>query len=450
MNIHFIAMGGSVMHNLALELAEHGMRVTGSDDEIRDPARTRLAEAGLLPEAEGWFPERITPELDAVIVGMHARLDNPELQRAQALGLRIYSFPEYVFEYARHKQRIVVAGSHGKTTITAMIMHVLRELGYEFDYLVGAQVDGFERMVRLSRTAPILLVEGDEYYASALDARPKFLIYEPHIVVVSGISWDHVNIFTTEEQYINQFQKLITQLPKAGVCIYNREDRTLRDMVPSHTVKEYHYPQPYVTPIYRVRQERAVIKLEGLRIPIQVFGRHNASNIAAAWEVCKQLAVTPAEFARQIARFQGAGMRLQKVYEDEHTVIIRDFAHAPSKVLASVDAVSQLYKHANVIACLELHTFSSLNKRFITQYRNTLKKVRNKIVMVNSHTLQMKKLPLLTRQDIHRAFNDRNIRFVQSSTELLQQVRTMLKGRSVILLMSSGDLDGFDYRKLPL
>ncbi|MCS6904393.1 MAG: Mur ligase family protein [Bacteroidia bacterium] len=442
--IHFIAIGGSVMHSLALELKAQGWKVTGSDDEIREPARQKLAEAGLLPSYEGWNPQIITPDLDAVILGMHARSDNPELLAAQKLGLPIYSFPEFIRHQSQNKQRIVIAGSHGKTTITAMIMHVLRSLKYDFSYLVGAPVKGFEKNVHLGKDDPILLVEGDEYLASVLDPRPKFLLYQPHLVVITGIAWDHVNVFPTVQSYNEQFVQLVKSLPKAGVCIYNREDKTVKEIVLKNYNKETQYLYPYSTPPYRVRNQRAIIKLEHIKFPLKIFGKHNASNVAAAWQVCKLLGVEIQEFAKVIAQFEGAGMRLQKVFESENLIIIRDFAHAPSKVKASVDAVLQFYKNFNVIACLELHTFSSLNKSFINQYRNALKKVKNKIVLVNPNVLLLKKLPSLTRQDIQKAFNDKNLLFTQTGRELKEFIQKMIKGKSVVLLMSSGDLDGLD------
>jgi UDP-N-acetylmuramate: L-alanyl-gamma-D-glutamyl-meso-diaminopimelate ligase len=444
MKVHLVAIGGSVMHNLALALKAQGMEVTGSDDEIRDPAKTRLAEAGLLPSYQGWNPKAITPNLDAIILGMHARSDNPELLAAQQLNLPIYSFPEFITQQAENKQRIVIAGSHGKTTITAMIMHVLRSLKYDFSYLVGAPVQGFERTVKLNGKDPILLVEGDEYLASPLDPRPKFLLYRPHLIVISGIAWDHINVFPTFNSYNEQFIKLVESLPKAGVCVYNREDKTVKDIVLKNYNKENQYLYPYNTPLYRVRNNQAIIKLENVKFPLKIFGKHNASNIAAAWQVCKLLGVEIQEFARAMARFEGAGLRLQKVFENENLIIIRDFAHAPSKVKASVDAVLQFYKNFNVIACLELHTFSSLNKSFIAQYKNTLKKVKNKIVLVNPNTLVLKKLPTLTREDIQKAFNDKNLIFTQTAKELNEWIKKMIKGKSVVLLMSSGNFDGLD------
>lgn len=449
MNVHFIAIGGSVMHNLALELQSLGYAVTGSDDAIHNPARDRLQAAGLLPEAEGWFPERISENLDAVILGMHARRDNPELLRALETGVEVWSFPEFIYRHARQKQRLVVAGSHGKTTITSMLMHVLGRLGYDFDYLVGAKVEGFEKNVRLTKDAPLMVIEGDEYHASALDPRPKCLVFQPHIAIVSGISWDHINVFPTEQDYIYSFEQLLQALPKAGMCVFNKEDKLVKELAHRHLIKEFHLPYPYQTPPYRVnRQGEMEVKIEGRRFPVSVIGRHNASNIGAAWEAARLLAVSPEEFSREIATFRGAHMRMQKVYEDDQTIIIRDFAHAPSKVSATVEAVAELYKDRNIIACLELHTFSSLNKEYIARYRNTMKRIKNKLVLVSNQTLKLKKSKPLTATEIRRAFHDRGVKLVGSRGELQKSIRGMLKRKDVILLMSSGNLDGLDIREL--
>lgn len=449
MKLHFIAIGGSVMHNLALSLAQSGYRISGSDDDIHNPAKDRLAMAGLLPEKMGWFPEKITADLDAVILGMHARADNPEILRAKELGIKVYSFPEFILEHSRNKQRIVIAGSHGKSTITAMIMHVLRQSGYDFDYLVGAQVQGFDLNVRLSEDAPLIVLEGDEYFASSLDPRPKFLIYDPHVVILSGISWDHINVFPTEEDYLRPFISLIQNLTKAGMLIYNKEDKIVREIAHRYPRNEYHTVYPYITPLYKVNREGlAEIKLDGKRFPIQVIGKHNASNIAAAWEACKLLAVSQEEFIQAIAKFEGAGMRLQKVYEDPTTLVLRDFAHAPSKVLATVNAVSEHYKDRNVIACLELHTFSSLNKDYLRRYRNTLKKIKNKLVLVSQKTLHLKKMPTISAEEIKKAFHDSGIKFVQSKIEMLTHLKPMLNKKNVILLMSSGNFENLDVKEI--
>jgi UDP-N-acetylmuramate: L-alanyl-gamma-D-glutamyl-meso-diaminopimelate ligase len=450
MHIHFIAIGGSVMHNLALALAAGGHVVTGSDDEIHEPSKSRLAQAGILPQAIGWFPEKVHTGLDAVILGMHARADNSELKRAQELGLKIYSYPEFVFERSRNKQRIVVAGSHGKTTITSMIMHVLRGLNIAFDYVVGAQLAGFERTVSLTEDAPVIVIEGDEYMASPLDKRPKFLLYQPHVVVISGIAWDHINVFPTFEAYKDAFLQLLKALPKAGMVVFNSEDALVSELVWRHTDDELHYRYPYETPGYRIRDRHTEIKLDGKRGEVPVYGQHNMANAAAAHQVVKLLGVETEQFLVQMANFTGAGLRLQKVYEDGTLTIVRDFAHAPSKVAATVQAVAEFYKDANIVACLELHTYSSLNKAFLAQYRNTLKKLENKIVLISAHALALKRMEPISADELHQAFHDNAIEYVQTGGALLQAIQKRLRGkRDVILLMSSGALDGLAADQLP-
>ncbi len=447
MQVHFISIGGSVMHNLALALAAEGHHITGSDDAIHDPAHSQLLQAGLLPDTLGWHPEKLHKNLDAVIVGMHAQKENPELQRAQELGLRLYSFPEFVFEHSRNKQRIVIAGSHGKTTITSMVMHVLRGASIDFDYLVGAQVQGFERTVRLSKNAPMIIIEGDEYTTSPIDPRPKFLVYQPHIVVLSGIAWDHINVFPTEGDYIQAFRSLLQILPKAGTVIYNSEDERVSELVWRLTDSELHYRIPYETPAYKARDGRIELKLNGYKGETLVYGQHNMSNLAAAHWVCKQFALETPEFLEKIANFKGAGLRLQTLVENDKLVLIRDFAHAPSKVKATVNGVAEFYRDAQVIGVLELHTFSSLNKTFLAQYRNTLKKLDHKIVLVSTHTRELKKMPQITEEEIRRAFHDNSIIFVQTRTELakaIHQSKAFAKSdmKSIVLLMSSGGLEG--------
>lgn len=444
MRLHFIAIGGAVMHNLALALQAEGHLVTGSDDEIRNPARERLAAAGLLPLDEGWRVESVTPDLDAVIVGMHAREDNPELLKARELNLPTYSFPEFIYEQCKEKQRIVVCGSHGKSSITALIIHVLRETGRKFDYMVGAQVQGFERQVRLTEDAPFVVLEGDEYFASPLDRRPKFLVYQPHLIVVSGIAWDHINAYPTEELYVAQFAELFKAAPKAAMVVYNKDDRKVRELAQKYLRDEYHLVYPYSAVPYGVRNRSPRVKIARKRVPIQIFGKHNAYNISAAWEVCKLLAVTADEFSAALSTFTGAAMRLQIVHKDARLTLICDFAHAPSKVKASVNATASAFKYANVIACLELHTFSSLNKEFLPRYRATLRKARNRIVYINPKTWTAKGGAPISQDEIWRAFRDRKIVFVTDKAELISAIKSRYKTTqpNAVLLMSSGNFDG--------
>jgi UDP-N-acetylmuramate: L-alanyl-gamma-D-glutamyl-meso-diaminopimelate ligase len=430
------------MHSLAIALRQSGHTVTGSDDRIYDPARSRLAENGILPSSDGWDPARITPDLDAVILGMHAFEDNPELLRAQELNLNIYSFPEFIYEQSRNKQRIVIAGSYGKTSITAMIMHVLKAAGKDFDYLIGAQVPGFDNSVRITHDAPCIVLEGDEYLASRMDPRPKFLLYQPHIAVVTGISWDHINVYPTEEEYIDQFDSLIQSLPKAGVLIYNESDELLRGIANFHTVKEYHYMEPYSTPYYRVRGGTFYVRLEDKTQAVSLIGRHNMENIAAAWKVCQRLAVDLKEFLRHISTFEGAKLRLEKLQEREDLLVYRDYAHAPVKVQATVEAVRERYKDRNLVACLELHTFSSLDKAFLKHYRDSLKEASVRIVFVDGETVRKKRMDPITEADVKAAFGTDDLIFTTDPAEIDHQIRHSLKGKDILLMMSSGNFGG--------
>jgi UDP-N-acetylmuramate: L-alanyl-gamma-D-glutamyl-meso-diaminopimelate ligase len=450
MNVHFIAIGGSVMHNLAIALHRLGHKVSGSDDEIYEPAKGRLQALGLLPATIGWDPERIHPGLDAVIVGMHAKAGNPELDRAKALGLKVWSFPEFLYQHARNKQRIVICGSHGKTTITSMVMHVLRCMGRKFDYMAGGQVEGFETMVGLSDDASIIILEGDEYLASPLDPRPKFRVYQPHIALISGIAWDHINVFPTEESYIAQFEQLVAQMPKAGAIVYNDDDKEVRRIIKRFSKPDEHYLHPYSTPDFRVRDNAFELRMKG-DTRVQVIGKHNMSNISGAWEVCKLLAVPQEVFLRHIATFKGAAKRMEKIHDDGHTVIYKDFAHSPSKVKATVEAVLELYKKQQVVACLELHTFSSLNKAFLSQYRKTLKGLKHKIIFIDAHTLQMKNYPSISKSELVEAFGDDEIQYATNVAELQALVKQARNaGGQMFLMMSSGNFAGQDLKTLIL
>ncbi len=444
MKVHFIALGGSVMHSLAIALKRQGHEVSGSDDKIYDPAYSRLQAAQLVPDEEGWHPDRIHSDLDAIILGMHAFEDNPELKRAQELGLSIYSFPEFIYQQSAHKQRIVVAGSYGKTTVTAMIMHVLRAHGKDFDYLVGAQVDGFDNSVRLSDKAPLIVLEGDEYLASKLDPRPKFLHYRPHITVVTGISWDHINVFPTEDIYEEQFSALLESIEKAGDIVYNEGDARLRSLVETYTDANSQYRHPYQTPKYKVKEGAFEIRLAGERSPVPIIGRHNMANLAAAWQVCRLLSVTIEEFISYIQTFKGASIRLETIRESEELILIRDYAHAPAKVRASVNAVRESRPTHNLVACVELHTFSSLNEEFLPLYKQTLKGADYRIVFVDPRALERKRMPPITREQLVKAFGDQQLIYVTTPEELKQQIEQARSKKDVVLMMSSGNFGGFD------
>ena len=444
--IHFISIGGSAMHNLALALHQQGHTITGSDDEIYEPSHSRLVAQGLLPNPMGWYPARIHAGLSAVIVGMHARKDNPELARAQELGLPVYSYPEFIFQNSQHKQRVVVAGSHGKTTITAMILHVLQFHGKSFDYLVGAQVAGFETMARLTddsrgQGAPTIVIEGDEYPASPIDLRPKFLLYQPHIVLISGIAWDHVNVYPTYDQYVDQFELLADAMPKAGTLIFDKTD----DML--NVIGEKDRPDvqkvPYEAhPAEVISEQTVLLTKAGNRVPILVFGEHNLKNLAGAMAVCDRLGTTDEEFYAAIGSFTGAARRLEKVENTDGRLVFRDFAHAPSKVEATTRAVKEQFPDKKLLAVVELHTFSSLNKSFLSQYRGKVAAADVAAVYFNTHTLDIKRLEPITSADVLAAF-DRPDLHVFTETELLKTFLDSQKSQTdITLLMSSGTFGG--------
>ncbi|MEL6699163.1 MAG: Mur ligase family protein [Bacteroidota bacterium] len=442
MRIHFIAIGGSIMHSLAIALKQEGHQVTGSDDHIFDPARSRLSAHDLLPD-EGWDSARITPDIEAVILGMHAFEDNPELKRAQELSLPIYSFPEFIYEHSKQKHRLVIAGSAGKTTVTSMIMHVLKGIGKDVDYLVGAQVKGFDNPVKLSG-APMLLVEGDEYLSSKLDPSPKFLRYHPHLVVLTNISWDHINVFPSEEVYIKQFRDLLESLEKAADVIYFEEDKRLKEMVEELMDPELYYPNPYKTPKAKVKNGEYILELEGHKKAIKVYGKHNLANIAAAWKVCELLSIEIETFLEHMATFEGAQIRLETLHEDTEKMVIRDYAHAPSKVKASVHAVKERYPKKNLIACLELHTFSSLNKSFLPHYQGTMDKADHALVYVNPKAIEKRRMEALSAADIQQAFKNPKLTFVESPNQIQTFIQEHRVGGDAILMMSSGDFGGMD------
>ena len=441
--VHLIAVGGSIMHNLALALHRQGALVTGSDDEIFEPARARLAAAGLLPAREGWDAARITPGLDAVIVGMHARPDNPELLRAQELGLKIYSFPEYIYEASRDKQRVVIGGSHGKTSITALILHVLRFYGRQFDYAVGAQLAGFDLMVQLTDDAPVIIIEGDEYLSSPVDRRPKFHLYQHHIGVISGISWDHINVFPTEEIYREQFRIFADMTPKAGVLIYDRDDeQTQLIAVPTSPDVTYIGYGPHEN-VVRDGQTFLLTKKDE-EVPIQVFGEHNLRNISAAREVCKQLGIKGKDFYRAVGSFPGAARRLELLARGATSAVYKDFAHAPSKLRATAGALKQQFPKRRLVACLELHTFSSLNPDFLPQYAHCFDAPDVAVVYFNPHVLEHKRLPPLPPQAVAAAFQRPDVRVITDSHALAEFLNAQAWANTNLLLMSSGTFDGLD------
>ncbi len=430
------------MHGLALALHRQGHRVTGSDDAISDPSRSRLAEAGLVPDRLGWHPHRIVPELDAVILGMHARRDNPELEKALQLGLKVWSFPEYLYHETRGKVRVVVGGSHGKTTVTALVMHALRLSGKRFDYMVGAELDGFKTMVGLDPESQFAVFEGDEYPASAIDPRPKFHVYRPHFAVVTGVAWDHANVFPSPEIYEEQFARFVEQVEAGGSVVYNGEDdavcRVLRRCQPG--VSKLHYR----TPPYRVCEGRYHVRLGGSEVEVQLLGRHNMLNLAAAHTVCRALGLDDREFCAAAATFPGAARRLQLLFRDGSTRVYLDFAHAPSKVSATVDALREAFPETRLTALLELHTYSSVRPDFIVNYRGALDAADRAAVFLSPETCRQRGVPLLTDREIRVAFGRTDLEYLADRADLERWLQNLELHNTTVLLMSSGSFGGVD------
>lgn len=447
-HIHFIAIGGAVMHQLALALHRQGNIVTGSDDEINDPAKSNLAAAGILPESFGWFPERITDKLDAVVLGMHAKGDNPELLEAQKLNIPIFSFPEYVYEVCKDKKRVVVAGSHGKTTITSMIMHILKHEGVKFDYLVGAKVAGFDQSVQLS-DAPIIVLEGDEYPASVIEKRPKIFFYHPHITVLSGIAWDHINVFPTYENYRSQFEQYLQGIEAGVPVFYNNIDEEVVLVVSK--AGGHLRATPYNMPSFDYVNGEAIVNTENGPVQVSVFGRHNLLNMQAAVAVCQELGIAKADCYKAIATFSGAAKRLEKIKEDDKAVFYRDFAHAPSKLKATLDAVKEAYPDREVIACFELHTYSSLNEQFLSEYAHSMDAADKAIVYFSHHALSLKGLPSLKTDTVQQYFKRDDVSVIDEKAKLEQVVKDLLNKAErpvCLLLMSSGTFDGIDWNSV--
>ncbi|MEK6616056.1 MAG: endolytic transglycosylase MltG, partial [Bacteroidota bacterium] len=450
MNVHFIAIGGAVMHNLAIALHKKGYTVTGSDDEIAEPSKTHLAQVGLLPEKIGWDISAIHNELDAVILGMHARVDNPELLRAQELGLKIYSYPEYIYEQTKDKIRIVIGGSHGKTTITAMILHVLKQCGKDFDYLIGAQVEGFDTMVKLTDSAAIAVFEGDEYLASPIDLRPKFLLYKPNIALLSGIAWDHINVFPTYEKYVEQFINFITCIEPSGSLIYCEDDSEVKKL--ATRAREDIRVYPYSIPTYKIENgDTYLIPEQTFNLPpspfkLFIYGEHNLMNSNGARLVCKQVGISDDDFYKAISSFKGASKRLEVIVKNGSFAFYKDFAHSPSKVKATTNAVKKQFPDRKLIACLELHTFSSLNENFLKEYAGSMDAADEAIVYFNPHTIEHKKLKPITRQQVKDSFGRNSLKVVTDSKTLSQFILEQNWKNKNLLMMSSGTFDGMDLK----
>ncbi|MDF4221381.1 Mur ligase family protein [Maribacter sp. M208] len=446
MQIHFIAIGGSAMHNLALALEHKGYVITGSDDVIFEPSKSRLAAKGLLPLEFGWFPEKITEELDAIVLGMHAKADNPELLKAQELGITIYSYPEFLYEQSKNKTRVVIGGSHGKTTITSMILHVLNFHDIEVDYMVGAQLDGFDRMVHLTEDNDFIVLEGDEYLSSPIDRRPKFHLYQPNIALLSGIAWDHINVFPTFENYVEQFKIFVDSIVNGGSITYNVEDEIVKEVVEAseNAIRKL----PYTTPEYNVEDGETLLETNEGPMPIEVFGKHNLSNLAGAKWICQNMGVDEDDFYEAIATFKGASKRLEKIAEGNTSIAYKDFAHSPSKVAATTKAVKEQYPNRKLIACLELHTYSSFNPEFLKEYKGALAAADEAVIFFLPESVAIKKLEAVTPTQISEAFQREDLNIFTDAMSFHEFVKNKKYSNSTLLLMSSGNYGGLNLEEL--
>lgn len=456
MNVHLIAIGGSAMHNMAIAMHKKGFIVTGSDDEILEPSKSRLAKLNLLPAREGWDVNKIHKGLDAVILGMHARIDNPELLKAQDLGLKIYSYPEYIYEQTKDKIRVVIGGSHGKTTITAMILHVLNYHKIDCDYLVGAQLEGFDTMVKLTKEAKIAVIEGDEYLSSPIDRRPKFHLYKPNIAILSGIAWDHINVFPTYANYVEQFNIFVDLIEPNGSIVYCELDKEVKAVCEKvrSDIKKF----PYAIPEHKI--ENGITVLTGCQVSttnsqtstldceLQIFGEHNLMNLNGARLVCNQIGVSNEQFYDAIQSFTGAAKRLEVIKKNAATAVYKDFAHSPSKLKATTQAVKKQFPNRQLIACMELHTFSSLNEDFLKEYKDSMELADEAFVYFNPHTIEHKKLKPITEDQVKQAFGGNNIKVYTDSKVLLSDLLKMNFSTKNLLMMSSGNFDGIDFKDL--
>ncbi|MFK5879469.1 MAG: Mur ligase family protein [Flavobacteriaceae bacterium] len=443
MNIHFIAIGGSAMHNLAIALHKKGDVITGSDDAIFEPSKSRLDRYGLLPTEMGWFADKISTDLDAVILGMHAKADNPELLRAQELGIEIFSYPEFLYEQSKFKTRVVIGGSHGKTTITSMILHVLHYHDIEVDYMVGAQLEGFDTMVHLTKENEFMILEGDEYLSSPIDRRPKFHLYKPNIALISGIAWDHINVFPTFKNYVEQFKLFVDSMVNGGIMVYNEEDVIVNEIIEESEapIKKY----AYQTPNYTIENGTTFLDTPDGKLPLEFFGAHNLQNMAGAKWICQHIGVDEDAFYEAIASFKGASKRLEKIAQNERAVVFKDFAHSPSKVKATTDAVKNQYKNRTVLACLELHTYSSLNAEFLQEYVGALDAADVAVVFYSPHAVEIKKLEMVSAQQIKDAFKRDDLIVYTNPKEFKEFLFSQDLKDTALLLMSSGNYGGLDF-----
>lgn len=440
MRIHFIAIGGSAMHNMAIALHKKGFNISGSDDEIFEPSKSRLAKYGLLPDRTGWNTENIHSELDAVILGMHAKEDNPELLQAKKMGIPIYSYPEYIALQSENKKRVVIAGSHGKTSITSMVLHVLKHVNIEFDYLVGAQLEGFETMVKLS-DAPIIILEGDEYLSSPIDRKPKFLWYKPQLAVISGIAWDHINVFPSFENYVEQFENFILSLPDRSKLYYYGSDNQLQSIANKNSKI---YSNPYSTHPHKIEDGKTILLDGESSYPVDFFGDHNLQNLSAALNICAELGIDKSKFYSAISSFTGAAKRLEKIAENDSCIVYKDFAHSPSKLKATTAATKKQYPNRKLIACMELHTFSSLNKTFLKEYSGAMEAADRAIVYFNPSTIEHKGLEPISPEEVAEAFLPGKVEVYNDSKKIMDLLKGLPLEQSILLLMTSGNFDGID------
>ncbi|HAZ03659.1 MAG: peptidoglycan synthetase [Bacteroidetes bacterium GWA2_40_14] len=446
MNYHFIAIGGSAMHNLAIALHKKGDQVSGSDDEIFEPSRSRLEKHGLLPKQLGWFPDKIGNSLDAIVLGMHAKADNPELLKAKQMGITIYSYPEFLYNQTQNKTRVVVGGSHGKTTTTAMIMHVLQENHRKFDYMVGAQLEGFETMVNFSDDADIAVFEGDEYLTSPIDLRPKFHLYKPHIGLITGIAWDHINVFPTFKNYVSQFALFADQIEHGGTLIYFGQDTELQKIA-AHKKQDIE-TIAYQTHPYRVKDGNTLLETLQGEVALQIFGEHNLQNISGAYHVCKKLGITDNEFYRAISSFKGASKRLQLLAQSKNLTVFLDFAHSPSKLKATIDAVKNQFPDKKLVACMELHTYSSLNKDFLEQYKSSMEKADAAMVFYSHHAIELKRLEPIDSKMITEAFEKKGLVVFDDAEIFKKELFFMEFQNSILLWLSSGNFEGLNLTEM--
>jgi len=446
MRIHFIAIGGSAMHSLAIALAQKDFEITGSDDAIFEPSRSRLEEYGLLPDSIGWFAENITEDLDAVILGMHAKADNPELIKAKEIGVKVYSYPEFLFEQAKNKTRVVIGGSHGKTSITSMILHVMNYHDKEIDYMVGAALDGIDNPVHLTEENDFIVIEGDEYLSSPIDRRPKFHLYQPNIALLSGIAWDHINVFPTYDNYVEQFRIFIDSIVNGGILVYNEEDPEVKRLAEEteNPIRKH----PYQTPEYHIDGDHTILDVPEGEMPLEIFGKHNLNNLAGAKWICQHMGIDEDDFYEAISSFKGASKRLEKIAESNSSVIFKDFAHSPSKVRATTAAVKEQYPNKRLVACLELHTYSSLNSDFFKEYNNTLEKADVSLVFFSPEAVANKKLEAVSADQIREAFNKKGLKVFVNPEDFRNELQQIDLQNSALLMMSSGNYGGLDLEEV--